>query len=846
MSLLLRSSTSHLRRHPWQLVFALLGIALGVAVTIAVDLAVGSARRAFEISTSAVAGRATHQITGASTGLDEQLYRTLRVDAGITAIAPVVEGYVRRDRIALQIIGVDPFAEAPFRSYAAGQGPTSGLAPLLVRPGAVITSEQTAKAIGVAVGDSFAVALAGGTRTLLLVGTIRPADELSARALENLLIADISAAQETLGMIGRISRIDVAIPDGPAGTALLERIKARLPPDATINDTRARTLQVTQLTRAFSLNLTALSLLTLMFGMFLIYNSMTFSIVQRRGIFGILRTLGVTRREIFRVVLTEAAVVGLVGTLLGIFIGVLFGTQLVRLVTRTINDLYFVVAVRGLYLSPITIIKGVVLGIGATIIAALLPAYEATTAPPRNALTRSTLESRVREMLPRLTVLGIALLLFGGLMLIAFPRLLSVSFAGIFILVLGASLLVPGVTFVLMGALRPLLGRTTGMIGRMAAGGVAATLSRTGPAIAALAVSIAVGLAVGVMITSFRNTVVEWLGNTLAADIYISAPGFASNRSDVTMDPRVIAEVQNTPGIAAISTYRNVIVQAPGGAPVRVLALHFAPQHGKTFRFKEGRPENVWAAYRDSGQVIVTEPFAYRHDVHVGSAVTLLTPAGAHAFKIGGVLFDYSSEQGIVFIDLAQYRKWWNDGGVTSLAAFVGAGANPDTVIQSIRARTSATQALLIRPNTALRKASLEVFDRTFAITAVLRVLAIVVAFIGVLSALMALQLERAREIGVLRATGMTPAQVRMLVVMQTGLMGLAAGLLAMPIGAGLAALMVFVVNRRSFGWTLHMELPPGELGQALVLAIAAALLAGAYPAYRMSRTPPAAALRDE
>jgi putative ABC transport system permease protein len=846
LSLLLRSSTAHLRRHPWQLALALLGIALGVAVTIAVDLAVGSAHRAFEISTSAVTGRATHQITGASTGLDEQLYRTLRIDEGVRSIAPVVDGYVRRGARTLQLVGVDPFAEGPFRSYAIGNGPGSGLTPLLVGQGAFITSEQTAQVLRIAPGDSLVVSVAGGARTLVLVGTIRPADELSARALENLLVADISTAQETLGMIGRISRIDVAVPAGAAGTALLNRIKSKLPPDATISDARARTRQVTQLTRAFSLNLTALSLLTLMFGMFLIYNSMTFSVVQRRELFGILRALGVTRREIFRIVLTEAALMGLVGTLLGIIIGVLLGTQLVRLVTRTINDLYFVVAVRGLYFSPSTLIKGLALGIGATLVAALLPAYEATRAAPRNALSRATLESRVRQMLPRLTILGVALLAVGALVLLVLPRVLAASFAGIFILVLGASLLVPGVTLLMMRALRPLLGRTTGMLGRMAAASVGATLSRTGPAIAALAVSIAVGLAVAVMITSFRNTVVDWLGHTLQADIYISAPGFSSNRSDVTMEPRVVAEVQRTPGVSATSIYRNVVVQAPGGVPVRLLALHFAPQHGKTFRFKEGRAQDVWRAYRDSGQVIVTEPFAYRNNTHRGRLVTLLTPEGPRTFMIAGVLYDYASELGVVFMDLAEYRRHWNDDGVTSLAAFVDAGTNVDTVMQRIRERTAATQMLLVRPNRALRSASLEVFDRTFAITAVLRVLAVIVAFIGVLSALMALQLERAREIGVMRATGMTPAQVRVLVIMQTGLMGLAAGLLSIPIGAGLAALMVFVVNRRSFGWTLYMELPPTELAQALLLAIAAALLAGAYPAYRMSRTHPAAALRDE
>jgi putative ABC transport system permease protein len=661
-----------------------------------------------------------------------------------------------------------------------------------------------------------------------------------------MLVADISTAQELLGMRGRLSRIDVILPEGAARAGELQRIKSILPGDVSIADASLRSRQVTQLTRAFSLNLQALSMLTLLFGMFLIYNSMTFSVVQRRPLFGILRTIGVTRAEVFRAVLTEAAVIGAVGTLAGTALGVLLGTQLVRLVTRTINDLYFVVQVRELFIAPSSIVKALVLGVGGTLAAAVLPAWEATTAAPRAALTRSVLESRVRGILPALALAACALLAVGGVLLVAAPHSLTLSFAGIFTLVLAASLFVPPFTYVLMRTLRPALGALAGTLGRMSAGGVSAALSRTGPAIAALGLSIAVGLAVGVMITSFRATVVEWLEHTLEADIYVSAPGFSSNRSDVVIDPAVVQAVQTTPGVAAVSVYRNVTVQGTDGAQVRVLAVHYAPQHGRHFRFTDGDPATIWRAYRDSGQVIVSESFAWRHNLHAGDNVSLLAPRGPHAFRIAGVLYDYASEQGLVALDLPEYRRIWGDTAVSSLAVFVRPDAQPDAVLRALRTRTSEFQDLSIRPNSAIRAGSLEVFDRTFAITAVLRMLAIVVAFIGVLSALMALQLERAREIGVLRATGFTPLQVRVLVIAQTGLMGLAAGLIALPLGAGLAALMVYVINRRSFGWTLHFILPPNELLQALLLAIAAALLAGAYPAWRMSRTHPALALRDE
>jgi putative ABC transport system permease protein len=211
-----------------------------------------------------------------------------------------------------------------------------------------------------------------------------------------------------------------------------------------------------------------------------------------------------------------------------------------------------------------------------------------------------------------------------------------------------------------------------------------------------------------------------------------------------------------------------------------------------------------------------------------------------------GVFYDYASDQGVVLMSRTTYLRHWSDPMISGFALDLAPGADPDRVIEQLRATLGAERALSIQSNRSLKKISLEIFDRTFLITSVLRLLAGLVAFIGVLSSLMALQLERARELGVLRANGMTPGQVWQLVTSQTGLMGLAAGLLSVPVGLTLAAVMIYVINRRSFGWTIRMELSPRVLLEALLLALAAALLAGLYPAYRMARTSPALALREE
>ena len=254
----------------------------------------------------------------------------------------------------------------------------------------------------------------------------------------------------------------------------------------------------------------------------------------------------------------------------------------------------------------------------------------------------------------------------------------------------------------------------------------------------------------------------------------------------------------------------------------------------------------MWAAFETERTVIVSEPYAYHHRLRVGAAVRLRTDRGVQDFRVAGIFADYGSDRGLVMMSRRTYEQFWHDRGVSSLGLWLSTDRDVTAMLASLRRLVGSVQEVEMRSNRSLRQASLEIFDRTFTITSVLHLLTTAVAFIGVLSALMALQLERERELGVLRATGFTPRQVWGLVTAQTGLMGLLAGLLALPVGLMLASVLVFVINRRSFGWTLELEITPGLLVQAVLLAVLAALLAGMYPAFRMSRTSPALALREE
>src|SRR5215470_6067217 len=504
---LARLAVRQLRSHPWQLGLAILGIALGVAVAVSIDLANGSALRAFGLATEAVSGRATHQILGGPSGLPDDLYRRLRVELGVRRAAAVVDGDVAvfDDRAAtrptgrsLHLLGIDPFVDRDFRPYlgtgddreSRGRDALSRAADLVARSGTALIAASIARELGIDIGRELAIEVSGHRRTLMIVGLLQPADPASARALEGLLVTDIATAQETLGAVGRLTRIDLIV-----GADRLTEIAAALPPGADLVAAGSQAGATARMILAFQWNLAALSLLALVVGMFLIYQTMTFSVVQRRPLIGTLRALGVTRPEIFALFMSEALVIGIVGTVLGLALGFGMAHGLLRLVTRTINDLYFVLSVREITLDPPTLAKSVLLGIGATALAALPPALEATAAPPRVVMSRAALESGTRRRARRAGWLGVAVLAGGALILAApvpsaVPAGMVVGFAGLFFVMVGCALVTPAAALALLRPLHRVAGAAFGVMGRLATRSIVAALSRTSVALAALMIAV--------------------------------------------------------------------------------------------------------------------------------------------------------------------------------------------------------------------------------------------------------------------------------------------------------------------------------------------------------------------
>lgn len=861
-----RLGWQRLRQRPLQYVLCVVGIALGVAMMVSIDLANGSAQRAFGLSTEAITGKATHRVVAVSpVGVDEAVYTKIKRQVGEVKSAPVVEGYVKVAALGnqpIRLVGLDMFAEGPFRSYFAGvngtadsKGPQAGngkqtangtgFLQFLTEPDAVVLPEGLAREFGVKLGDRLGLDVAGLEKSVRVVGIVEPDDRLTQRALSNFLFADVATAQEVLDTVGRLSEIDLIVADG----AELAAVEAVLPEGVVVETAAAKQNAVQQMTAAFELNLAALSLLALVVGMFLIYNTVTFSVVQRRSMFGVLRCLGVTQGQLFSLILAEAGIFSVVGSVLGLGLGVLLGRSIVGLITQTINDFYFVVNVRQISLSNLTLVKGLLVGIGSALVASAVPAWEAMRTPPSLILQRSSLENKVLALLPKLVVAWVGLTA-GGLLLLQWAEGgLIASFTGLFAVLLGAALLVPPLAAGLMRGLGPISGQVLGVLGRLAPRDILRSLSRTSVAIAALMVSVSVIIGVSVMVGSFRGTVVSWLDQTLQADIYVSPPTTTANRVLGKVDPEIVMALRSFPGVEKAVTYNDADVRVVEyDKVVKLIAADGDVSRGQR-PYRWIRPDlqpDPWAALDRGEGVIISEALYLRSGTDAPEQVTLQTPMGERTFPVIAVFYDYSSDRGTVILDDDLYKPLWGDDRVASLGLFAAPGADVDELVGRIKSTFGPKQSLSVQSNVSLRQGSLEIFDRTFAITDALRLLAVVVAFIGVLSTLMSLQLEKQREVGILRSTGMTPGQLTGMTLFETGLMGVMAGVFAMPLGYGLAWILIKVINVRSFGWTLNMVLKPEYFWQALVVAVMAALLAGVYPAWRLGRMNVGGAMRGE
>ena len=818
--LLIRSSWRFFTRHSWQLWLTLLSIALGTAVIIAVDLANQTARQSFQQSVKVLSGEMTHEITAVRGNIPDDFYRQLRVEWGYRNSAPLVETSVLKGGLQYTLLGIDPFA-APLQQGAGMDVSATEVRRLLTEPGAMVKVGDD-----VLVADIATVQGVKSPLTPLLQrgepdGATASCFPLCKRGIEG-------------DFLPGLTQIQLKLSEAEAAT-----LQTRLPPTLKLESFAARQQVFTQMTQAFSTNLMAMSLLALLVGAFLVYNTMTFSVLQRRQSFAIGRMLGVTGGQLFRHLLLESLVLGLVGGILGVLLGTLLGQGLLVLVTQTISDLYVSVRADELLLNPGLVLKGLGITLLAVLVATLAPALEAAQVSPVQVSRQSSLEQGGQRIGAGLAVIGVSLMLVSGWLIGASGNSLLVGFVGLFVLIVGYSLCVPLVLRLGLRGLQRIPGLQSSLLLRMAVRGVQASLSRTALAIIALTVAVSATVGVSIMIGSFRASVAEWLDMTLASDLFVSATTQDASRVDGVLNPQWLARIRALPEVASVSTGRTTRLPVDG-VEIPALVMQAGQHSEQGFAFLDGGA-TAWQRFVANEGVLVSEPFAYHHGKQVGDRVRMQTElAGEVALPVLGVFRDYSATQGMVVLPRGVYERYWQDRSVSSIGMKLAEGAEPQALKQKLRGWAGELQQggqpLAVRSNRDIRDISLQVFDRTFAITNVLRLLVIIVAFVGVFSALMALFLEKGREYAILRATGFTPQQLQRLVMGQAALIGVLAGLLALPLGGLMSLVLIDIINQRSFGWTMQTHFFPLVVLEALLLALVAALLASVYPVRRIGR----------
>jgi putative ABC transport system permease protein len=844
MSMLWSASFRHLLRHPVQLLLALVGLALGVATIVAVDVATGSAARAFELSLAAVEGPATHELDGGPAGIDEALYVHLARTLHQVRANPVVDGYVTVRDESLQLLGVDPLAAAGFASpgsadasAAAALDSAATLAQWLAGEGAVLLSADTAAALQLRSPASFTADVGGHALPGYLLGVLA-----GDAGLQSVMLTDIATAQSWLGLTGRLTRIDLRVPPGAAGAAELAQLQRELPAGVTLAPAAQRARAGLNMTQAFNTNLRALGLLALLVGLFLVYGTMSFTIVQRRRSLGILRALGATRAQLLRVILLEATGLALVGAVLGLAGGALIGRQLVGMVSRTINDLYYVVAVNSVTLPAGEPVLALGAALAVALLAAAAPALEAVHSTPQLTLRASVLEGRARRV--TLALLGVSVLLALACLITALTTQRSVvaGFAALVFAMLSVAAATPAALYTAARALADSRLAAAPPV-RLALGGIAGSLSRTGVAVAALAMAVAAMIGISIMVDSFRESLRDWLAQTLQADIYVGAPGPGFARPERRLEAAVVADLVAVPGIASFSASRRAVVDCAGGTVV-LDAMDPTPTMRAGVDLTAATAQ-VWARFAE-GAVLVAQPLAYHLNLTVGSSLLLTTAQGPRRFSVAGVFREYGNDRGSVRISRSVYRRLWQDDSVSALALVITADADVRAVVRNLYAAAAGRQALQVDTPAQVRAISLTIFDRTFIITRVLNWLAAGVAALGLVSALLAWQLGRTHELALLRALGLTRGGAALMIQAQTLFMGAVALLAALPAGLLTAILLVRIINRRAFGWEIDLHLHPAQITSAIALALIAALVAGLYPAWRTAHAPLSQDLREE
>jgi len=818
---------------------AVAAIAFGVALGLAVELVNHAAVTELTAGLALLSGNADLEVRGPRNGFDEALYPVLARDADVAVASPVVEiDAALRDRSEpLSILGVDVFRAAainPSLVAIAGEAQAPGShdnADRLdtLRSDTLFPSAAAARWLRVGIGDS--VVVQAGLRDIAL----RVAGHAGADPSARYAVMDIAAVQDRFGREGRLTRIDLRLRPGADAAAVQRRLQALLPSGIGIAPPSARAAATTRFSRAYRVNLDVLALVALFTGAMLVYATQTLATVRRRPQFALLRTLGLSRRRLVAWVMGEAAILGAVGAALGLVAGYLIARIALLRFGPDLGAGFFRGRAVTPSVEPLALLAFALLGVASAVLASLLPAREAARAAPAAAL--KAVDADV--LVPATARVLAWILIAAGIAATFAPPVADLplfGYAAIALILTGGILAIP----VLAQAGLSRLPAPRALQFSLALAHLRATPGRFAATLAAVVASVALMVSMAIMVASFRQSLDDWLGVVLPADLYLRSGSDSAFLS--AADQQAIAHLQ---GVARAEFMRVTSVNADPAQPPLALLARDIDEHDASARLalvsrevtpRPDAPPPLW----------ISEAVADMRRLAPGSTTTLPLAGRNVAFTVAGVFRDYARQQGAIVIERMRYRELTGDDAVNEAALWLAPGAAAAGVRDAVDAYAGGASRLRVETPASLRTLSLATFDRTFAVTYALEAAAVVIGLVGLSAALAAQTLARSREFGMLRHVGMTRRQIAGMLAIEGAMLaaiGVVAGLVQ---GFAISLILIHVVNRQSFHWGMDLHVPALSLALLSVVLIALATMVAGASAARATGIAAVRAVRED
>ncbi|HVO99247.1 MAG TPA: FtsX-like permease family protein [Bryobacteraceae bacterium] len=843
-----------LRDEPLRTLLTVVAVALGVAAVLAIELAGGAAAGSFHSSMETLTGGTDFEVT-AMGGVPPEVLTRLAMLPHALKLRPRIEDYVLLERPGetldpgktlqyaghtVPLLGVDLLAEA---LPAAGKLEDSKDS----MPPDASSAEAFSKDDSVWAGSD--LGLKAGDRVRLIANEHEI--EVVVRGIlgENsgeALIMDLGQAARLLHRTGALDRILIRV---PAGTEQWPEIfRQALPEGISVAPEGTRTDENKKMLGAFRSNLRILSYIALTVGAFLIYNTISVSVVRRRVEIGILRALGATRGAVLTAFLGEAVSFGLLGAAGGILLGRFMAEGAVKLVSLTVQQLYVSSRPGQIALSWEIAVLALFIGVAVSLVSSFAPAWEASQVSPTEAMARGRREHEVQLHRARGLLAAAALALLAWISARQEPigGKPVFGYVSAVLLIMASAMAIPALVSSLSSLTAPILGRFLGVEALLAARSLAASLRRTSVLVGALSTAIAMLASVGIMVGSFRETVNVWMDDTLQADLYLSPAVPPGADRNPTMPVALLDQIRGLSVVQAVDCFRAYevyydglpITLGSGDVKVSSAFRHRPSVTGASAQF-------VYQQLVGHDAVIVSEPFANKHHTRPGDTLTLPLGGRNIPFRVADIYYDYSNERGYLVMDRATLLKYLPDQDISNIAVYLKAGVS---IEDGRRALDEALRGhkLLIYSNRSIRQQAMDIFDRTFAITYALEAIAVFVAVMGVCGALLALVIDRRREFGLLRFLGSAQGQIRRIILFEAGLLGILANVAGLALGLVLSELLIHVINKQSFGWTIQFHWPAAVLLGALTVVYVATVLAGIYPARIAAQLVPIEVIHEE